>query len=82
MRILLITALTLAAAPAFADSVTGTILAYDRQANILVFDDKTVWELGKLLVPADLVAGDRVTLDYTSAGDNGIGKANSLTREE
>lgn len=74
-------ALPLMAAPALADSVTGIILAYDRQANIIFFNDKSVWELGELLVPGDLVAGDRVKLDYTGAGDNRIGEVTALTRE-
>ncbi|WP_299836450.1 hypothetical protein [uncultured Jannaschia sp.] len=71
----------LAATPALADQTTGTILAYDREANVIVFNDRSVWELGDLEVPDDLEAGERVTIDFTSAGDSGIGKANAVTRE-
>ncbi|SDY45385.1 hypothetical protein SAMN05444004_101479 [Jannaschia faecimaris] len=68
------------AAPALADEVTGEILAYDRQANIIIFGDRTVWLLGALLVPGDLTAGYTVTLTFTSDGDNGMKKADALTR--
>lgn len=70
------------AAPAFADEVTGEIIAYDRQANILVFSDRTVWQLGALLVPGDLTAGDTVTLTFKSDGDNGIIKADAIVRAD
>ncbi|WP_299816903.1 hypothetical protein [uncultured Jannaschia sp.] len=81
MRLPLAVFALLTATPALADEVSGTILAYDRQANVIVFSDRSVWELGDLEVPEDLEAGDRVTIDFTSAGDSGIGKANALTRE-
>ena len=74
--------LALLASPALADEVTGKIVAYDRQANIIVFEDHSIWELGALMVPGDLTAGDTVTLVFTSNGDSGIGKAQSLTRVE
>lgn len=76
-------ALFLLAAPAFADETTVEIVAYDRLANVLVMKDKTVWELGpKVLVPADLKAGDRVRIDFVSAGDSGWGRIRSLERVE
>ena len=82
-------ALTLAAAvsgaaavPALADQTTGTILAYDRLDNTLVMKDRTVWTLAAdLQVPADLAAGDKVTLVFASGGENGIDKVIRLTRE-
>lgn len=75
MRILVAAALaaTVAAAPAFADETTGHVLAYDRQAGILVLTDLTVWELpADFLVPADLGRGDRVHLVYASAGEDDL----------
>ena len=81
MRLPLALLALLAATPALADSTTGTILAYDRKANVIVFNDRSTWELGDLVVPEDLEAGDRVTISFTSAGDSGIGKANAITRE-
>ncbi|MHA6325116.1 hypothetical protein [Roseivivax sp. CAU 1753] len=65
---------------AFADETSGTVLAYDRVANILVLGDKSVWSLETLKeVPADLSAGQRVTITYTSNGDNGWSAINAVT---
>lgn len=83
MRVLLTSAALLAALPAFADETSGTVLAYDRVAHVLVLDDKTVWSLpGDLILPDDLVAGDTITIEFETAGDNGVGKINSITRSE
>ena len=38
--------LTALSAPAFADETTGTILAYDRLANIIVLQDKIILDAG------------------------------------
>lgn len=44
MRVLLSAITIIASAiPAFADEVTGTVLAFDRVDNVIVLDDKTVW---------------------------------------
>lgn len=76
-----ITALALLATPALADSTTGKILAFDRQADVIVMEDRTVWQLPpKLLIPTDLVAGDTVTITFTSAGENGIGSVDKLEK--
>ena len=74
--------LALIAAPAIADETTGEVLAYDRLANRLVLEDRTIWELGSTTVPTDLAAGDVVTVEFTTAGDNGVGTIVSLTRVE
>ncbi len=67
--------------PAFADETTGTIVAYDRLSNVLVLNDKSVWTLdAKTLVPADLKAGDDITLTFVSDGDNGAKPATALVR--
>ncbi|MDG1861965.1 MAG: hypothetical protein P8J02_01900 [Yoonia sp.] len=82
MRVLLISsALALLAAPAFADNVTGAILAYDRVAHIIVLDDKTIWEIpADFELPADLMAGESISIEYRSNDDNGVGKYMSITR--
>jgi hypothetical protein len=81
MRLSALLALTALSAPAFADETTGTIIAYDRLANVLVLNDKTFWTLGaETLVPADLKAGDAVTLTFASDGDNGAKPATVLVR--
>ena len=84
MRHILLAATLLAAtaAPALAETTTGTIVAYDRAASRIVLDDRTVWRLGKALVPADLAAGDKVVIDYTAGGDEGIRSVESVERVE
>ena len=73
----------IATGPAHADETTGTILAYDRLANILVLRDRTVWELSpELLVPVDMKAGDRIRIDYTGAGEDGVASVETLERVE
>lgn len=81
MRAVLIASLLLCGAPALADETAGTVLAFDRVANILVLDDKTVWSLGaKTNVTPDLVAGDKVKIMYTGGGDAGIGAIASVLK--
>tara|TARA_R110002049_G_scaffold23545_7_gene83529 strand:+ start:16773 stop:17030 length:258 start_codon:yes stop_codon:yes gene_type:complete len=85
MRLFIVPALlsTLLSVPAFADQTSGEIVAYDRLANVIVLADKSIWRLdAKTLVPSDLMAGDKVTLTFTSDGDNGAKPATALTRSE
>ncbi|WP_102106912.1 hypothetical protein [Oceaniglobus roseus] len=81
MRSVLAAALLAASTlPALADTTSGTVIAYDRVAKIIVLDDRTVWSLETLKTPPEgLKAGDRVKIDYTSNGDNGWGRINALT---
>lgn len=69
---------------ALADSTTGAIVAYDRVAKRIVLDDKTVWTLegSEAAAPADLKAGDRVAIDYDTAGEDGITKIGSIKRTQ
>ena len=71
-----------AAAPALADELEGTVLAYDRVANVLVMRDRTVIPLETFEgeMPEDLVAGDRVALRFDSNEDTGISMVHSVTR--
>lgn len=64
--------------------MTGKVLAYDRVARVIVFADRSVWNIGAVEVPEGVEAGVTVTIDYTSTGDSGIGigKANRVTIEE
>ena len=81
MRTLLVAALLAAATPAIADETTGTILAFDRQADLIVMSDKTVWQLNAdTLIPADLAAGDTVKMTFTSFGDDGVKSVDSLEK--
>lgn len=69
------------ATPALADTTGGVVVAYDRVDHVLVLDDKTVWDLAPAgdLVPEGLSAGDKVTIDYDSAGDSGVGKITAIS---
>ena len=81
MRSLIAAALlAVTAVPAFADSTQGTVLAFDRVANVIVLEDKTVWSLETLkIVPEGLKAGDMVEINFTSNADNGWGRINAVT---
>jgi hypothetical protein len=81
MRTLIAALLIATAAPAFADTTTGTIVAFDRQADIIVMGDKTIWQLNPdTLIPADLAAGDTVTIEFTSTGDDGVKSVDALKK--
>ena len=56
------------------DMSEGTVLAYDRKANILILTDRSVFPLEKLTsaAPENLKAGDRVHIDYDSNEDDGV----------
>ena len=82
MRILFAVALLAAATPALADTTTGTIVAFDRQADVIVMGDKTIWQLNpNTLIPADLAAGDTITIEFTSTGDDGVRSVDALVKE-
>ena len=75
-------ALLLAAAPVVAQDISeGTVLAYDRKANILVLTDRSVFPLEKLegTAPAGLKSGDRVEIKYDSNEDDGITQIFSIS---
>ena len=70
-----------AAAPAFADEVTASVLAFDRVDSIIVLEDKSVFNVtNKELIPEDLKAGDTITIIYQSEGDNGVKSIASITK--
>jgi hypothetical protein len=82
MRLFIAAAALLAVAtPALADETTGTIVAFDRQADIIVMGDKTIWQLNpNTLIPADLGAGDTIKIEFTSTGDDGVKSVDKLTK--
>ncbi|MGJ8572055.1 MAG: hypothetical protein ACSHXI_15290 [Hoeflea sp.] len=71
----------LLATSALADTTGGVVVAYDRVDHVLVLDDKTVWDLAPAgdLVPEGLSAGNRITIEYNSAGDSGVGKITAIS---
>ena len=74
-------AVVLSAVPAFADSVTSTVVANDRVANRLVLSDNSVYSYDPEVVeiPESLTAGDQVEIDFESSEEEGIEKINSIT---
>ena len=69
------------ATPVLADTTGGVVVAYDRVDHVLVLDDKTVWDLAPAgdLVPEGLSAGNKISIEYDSAGDSGVGKITAIT---
>lgn len=57
-----------------ADLIEGTLLAYDRKANVIVLSDKSVWTLQNLEkpLPENLAAGERIEISYESNEDDGL----------
>lgn len=76
-----VTAILVVATPVIADTTTGTVLAFDRQADVIVMTDKTVWQLNpSTLIPADLAAGDAIKMTFTSFGDDGVKSVDTLEK--
>jgi len=63
-----------------ADATDGTVLVYDRKANLLVLTDRTVWalEMLKSPLPAGIEAGKRVHIEYES-DEEGVSAIKSIT---
>ena len=82
IRISMGAALTLfTALPILADETEGHVLAYDREAGIIILTDKTVWEVpGDIALPENLGMGDRVLFEYETAGEDGMTRINGVTR--
>lgn len=80
MRIMIAAIAIFAAVPAFADSTSGTVRSFDAKANVLTLSDKTVWYLPSGLFPADADVGDRIAIDYHSAGEDGIVSIDTISR--
>lgn len=71
------------AAPAIADEVTGTVLAFDRVDKIIILEDKTVWNVkSPETMPEDLKAGDSVRITFKSEGDSGTTAVNSVVKTD
>lgn len=62
-----------------AGEVTGTVLAYDRVAGVLVLTDKSSYPLDVVAsdLPTTLSAGDRVTISF-EGDESGITAINSV----
>lgn len=68
------------AMPASADSTSGRVLSYDRVARSLVMNDRTVYTLStETQIPETLSAGDEISVEFQSPGEDGIAKVVSIT---
>jgi len=61
------------------DKTIGTVLVFDRKANILVLTDRTIWALEAMKsdFPIGLKAGVRIEIDYES-DEEGVSAINSI----
>lgn len=52
-------------------SASGTVLAFDRTAQILVLEDKSAWPLSNMqnTLPINIAIGDHVRIEYESGED-------------
>jgi hypothetical protein len=52
-------------------SASGTVLAFDRVAQLLVLEDKSAWSLANMqnTLPIGIAVGNRVRIEYESAED-------------
>ena len=67
----LLSAAAVSAAAVHADEVTGTVALWDAATGTMTMTDRTVWLLGDM-APAALAPGQRVTVLYRTAGEDGI----------
>ena len=80
MRYLLLPAALLLAAPAAAESFSSAVLDFDPQTSVLVLRDKSVLRVGDAVVPADLGAGDAITVVYDGGGYDGMVRIHRIER--
>ncbi len=82
MRTLLAVAFLAAATSALADTTAGTVFTYDAKSMTLTMEDNTVWQLGPTTVlPETLETGDKIVIDFTSDGDNGVVSVEAITSQ-
>ena len=82
MRTLIAAALLAAATPALADTTAGTVFTYDAKSMTLTMEDNSVWQLDETTVlPETLETGDKVVIDFTSDGDNGVVSVEAITAQ-
>ncbi|MEQ8778366.1 MAG: hypothetical protein RIE06_01800 [Roseibium album] len=68
-------------APALADETEGLILSFDRVDRIVVMTDMTVWQIPITIeTPEDLGRGDRIHVEFDSAGEDGLTEITAIER--
>ncbi len=79
-RIATVAALVAAAltVPAQADTTEGIVAIVDQRTGTIVMTDRTVWTLPLDMIEAPLNAGDRILIDFDSAGEDGLTAYNGI----
>lgn len=69
------------ASASFSDTISGKIIAYDRKAEVVVMEDRSVYSLADYDAPvlAELQAGDIVKIETTGEGEDGYGLVTEIT---
>ena len=72
--------LVVSASASYADTFKGTVIAFDREANVIVIDDKSVFnfEGQGVMVPDDLKAGNTIEIESEGEGEDGYGNLTSV----
>ncbi len=72
--------LVVSASASYADTFKGTVIAFDRKANVIVIDDKSVFsfEGQGAQIPDDLKAGDMIEIESEGEGEDGYGNLTSV----
>lgn len=82
MRMLLAAAALAVATPVLADTTAGTVFTYDEDLGLLIMNDRTIWQLGTDTIrPETLAAGDKVVINFTSAGDDGVASVDMISMQ-
>ena len=65
----------------FADTIEGKIVAYDRKAQLIVMEDRSIYSLAGYDAPllAELEAGDMVSIETEGGGEDGYGIVTEIT---
>lgn len=74
-------AIVATASMSHADTIEGKVVAYDRKAQLLVMEDRSIYSLAGYDAPllAELEAGDMVLIETKGEGEDGYGLVTEIT---
>lgn len=72
--------LAVSAGSSYADSFNGSVIAFDRKAQVIVMDDKSVFnfEGQDIQIPDGLKAGNKIEIEGEGEGEDGYGNLTSI----